>query len=175
MYNVSEVAGIPGFDVRINFTNITTNNIYYNLTINLKYTGPSTSTHQVNVELQNNSGNWITLGEFSNTASFTNKNFTISNSSNYINSSVIRARIYHDETGNINHDLSIDYIKLDYQKYIVLNNSWQVIEEDSYYLGKTDIWLYSDYACNYSYWKNYQPNLYFRQVCEGCLYSEEVV
>jgi len=56
----------------------------------------------------------------------------------------------------------------------ILNNTFQDLKNLTY-LQNASIWLWSDYGCNYSYWKNYQPYLYFNQCCEGCICSKEVV
>jgi hypothetical protein len=35
------------------------------------------------------------------------------------------------------------------------------------------LWFWADYNCNFTTWKMWQPNFYFRGCCEDCICSEE--
>lgn len=56
----------------------------------------------------------------------------------------------------------------------IVNNTFQNLVNLTY-LQNSSIWLWSDYACSGSTWRVYQPNFYFRQCCEDCLCSEEII
>ena len=55
-----------------------------------------------------------------------------------------------------------------------LTDDWQFIDNKKAYLQNTDIWMWSDYSCDYSTWHLFDPYFYFRQVCEDCIGSEEI-
>lgn len=42
------------------------------------------------------------------------------------------------------------------------------------HLDSLNIWMWADYACNYSTWKYYNPNLFVRQCCQTCICSGDV-
>ena len=52
-------------------------------------------------------------------------------------------------------------------------NNWTLLANTTYLQNKS-IWLWEDFACNYSNWHIANPNYYFRQTCEDCFYSEEL-
>jgi hypothetical protein len=57
----------------------------------------------------------------------------------------------------------------------LLNTSWVTLTTNSPYLKKTQIWMWADYGCNYTSWKVYTPDLYFRQCAINSFCSEEII
>ncbi len=56
----------------------------------------------------------------------------------------------------------------------IINDSWTTLTNLTY-LQSTNISLWADYACNYSNWYIYNPQLYFRQCYYGGLCSTDLV
>ena len=57
-----------------------------------------------------------------------------------------------------------------------INESWLILNEDTLYLEKTDIWMWANYSC--SSWNNFtlfNPDLYFRQCVDGGLCSTSLI
>ena len=51
---------------------------------------------------------------------------------------------------------------------------WADFRTDLEYLNNSKLWLWADYSCNYTTWGLYNPDLYLRGCCEGCVCSEEL-
>jgi hypothetical protein len=58
--------------------------------------------------------------------------------------------------------------------YIKLYDTWQLFGFGKNYLGNERVWLWADYNCNYSTWKLWQPDLYFKACCQNCTCSEDL-
>jgi hypothetical protein len=108
--NVTETIGTPAFDLYYNFTSVTT---FEDIIFRFQYDG--SPTHDVDMEIFN----WsnlsftpiFTIGqntEFENaTVHFEPENLT-----NVLNSSRVHLRIVHNDAGNPNHVLRLDYLTL---------------------------------------------------------------
>lgn len=109
-YDVDEVTGAPGFDVRATFTGVPG---FTKFTIRYYYDGPG-QVHSVHVEMYNNSTvGWDTFGEFSQSSVFTVLEFPVPSDVNYINGSdEVILRFNHDDNGSTSHDFKIDYMAL---------------------------------------------------------------
>jgi len=57
---------------------------------------------------------------------------------------------------------------------VLLNESWVYLSDMSY-LETQDIYLWSDYLCDYSTWTLFQPQYYFRQCVDGGACSTEII
>jgi hypothetical protein len=110
VYNVQEVTGVPGFDVRIGFTGVSSFNM---ITLNQYYTG--NLLHNINIQLYNNStAGWDTFGSISNESGLTLIYLGVAVSTNYINAGAVSLRYYHTNSGNATHQIQIDYALLSY-------------------------------------------------------------
>ena len=111
-YNVSEIHGPPGLDIRFNFTDIEGDIICGCVDIYEIYSGHSP--HEIRVEAWNfTSLSWIKISEilFNETANF--HCIGISHYAEHIlNSGDIWLRFYHETIGHPPHELKIDSINL---------------------------------------------------------------
>ena len=54
-----------------------------------------------------------------------------------------------------------------------LNNTWQEIFTNLEYLNTASkVWMWADYSCNYTTWRQWQPNFDIKVYCVGCTYNE---
>ena len=104
IYNVSEVSGVPGFDIRINFTSVSQfNKIYFNG----YYDG--VVGHEVLFQLYNhNTSTWDSFGEITDQAGFLYSTFDVGDDSPYIDSGIVQSRIYHETYGVVTHMYYLD-------------------------------------------------------------------
>jgi hypothetical protein len=113
-YNVSEVAGVPGIDISVNFTGIPSDARCLWLVINSLYDG--NAAHDFDVQVWNYTGSsWEDIGHITDATAFEWINSTIYDlriPNDYVSSGEVRARLYHTAAGNINHDLSIEFINI---------------------------------------------------------------
>ncbi|MHA1690046.1 MAG: LamG domain-containing protein [Candidatus Heimdallarchaeaceae archaeon] len=58
--------------------------------------------------------------------------------------------------------------------WLITNGTWLELTNLSY-LETTDIYLWADYDCNYSTWRQFQPNYYFRQCVDGGFCNTELI
>jgi len=56
----------------------------------------------------------------------------------------------------------------------LLNNSWTTLFTNKKYLENQGIWLWADYSCSYSTWREWVPDLYLRGCCVNCACSEDI-
>ncbi len=56
-----------------------------------------------------------------------------------------------------------------------LNATWRDYFVDFSYLGSQGLWMWADYSCNYTTWKLWEPDLHFRNCCEDCICSEDLL
>jgi hypothetical protein len=113
-FNVSEVVGAPGIGISINFTGIDEDaqsiwlNIYYSYSGNLN--------HDFDIEFWNfDTSSWIEDSHLVDTLGFEWANATIYPLRipiDFLSGGEVRVRLDHESAGNINHDLFIDYIKV---------------------------------------------------------------
>ncbi len=110
-YNVSEVVGSPSYDIRFNFTGLTDEYTNVNCSIYVWYSGGAG--HTVEVHTWNyTSGTWIVCGEITEAADFGWFNFSrMGAGGDIVRGGILRGRIVHTSSGNINHDIFIDYIE----------------------------------------------------------------
>jgi len=57
---------------------------------------------------------------------------------------------------------------------VLLNESWVYLSDMSY-LETQDIYLWSDYSCDYSTWSLFQPQYYFKMCVDGGACSTEII
>jgi hypothetical protein len=112
--NVSEVAGVPGFDVRFTFTGVTD---FCRIGISGYYDG--STTHHCEIQIYDDTNAvWRTLWTFSNGMGH-NYRFSdlpvpvATRLADYISgTNEVLIRFYHPTSGNASHDLFIDYVSL---------------------------------------------------------------
>jgi hypothetical protein len=106
---IEEAAGTPGFDVRFEFTEITTFN---NLLLYVYYHGGSG--HIIQVQFFNNDTlSWDTATTFTDEMAFTLIDYPLPLVTPWINgSNEVTMRLYHPASGNTSHYLEIDYISI---------------------------------------------------------------
>lgn len=109
LYNVSEVTGAPGFDIRVNFTDVVEFN---ELRFNYIYDG--SSGHQVDVELWNNgTSSWDDFGDIMYNPNIHFEDIAIVDDIMYIDANgIAQVRLYHTSPGNANHDFRLDFMDL---------------------------------------------------------------
>jgi hypothetical protein len=113
--NVSEVVGVPGMDISFNFTLIPDDAACVWLVLNCYYDG--TATHVFDIDLYNETGgSWETIGLIPDQTGFEWVNSTIYDlriPNDYVTATgAVRGRLYHVSAGNINHDLSIEFLNI---------------------------------------------------------------
>jgi hypothetical protein len=114
-YDISEVTGVPGFDVEFNFTNIDTTRRFNFIVARWQYDG--SATHFITIDIYNyTTTSWDEVRVFSNSnnyfASMT-QYMPIGNQPNYVDANGnAKIRFYHQTSGNAAHDIHIDYVGL---------------------------------------------------------------
>lgn len=111
IYTVIEVAAAPAINLEVQFTEISE---FYAIVLRAYYYG--STTHWVEVQLYNNStlawDTYINL-TLKNAMDYKYIEIPKSFSINYINASFqVNIRFYHPSSGNVSHDLYIDYLAL---------------------------------------------------------------
>ncbi len=109
--DVSEVTGIPGFNIEIFFQYITETPT--RLDLHIYYDG--SAGHIVNVQIWDQVGStWDTLGTVPNGGTvFEYLTFDINNGAKYVDiDQMVDVRIYHASAGNMNHDIFLDFAQL---------------------------------------------------------------
>lgn len=112
IYNLSEVTGAPGQDLKIDFINVTAFNwiqilAYYN----------GSATHSVSIQVYNwDTTAWDTFDSMSTNETMHNHSFFLPDDANYIgtdgNEGKVRVRFNHTQSGNASHDSYIDVVAL---------------------------------------------------------------
>ena len=115
IYNCSETVGVPAYVISFNWTNVDITARCYWITGYIHYDG--NSVHEVNIELYNfTSTDWVYIGQLNDGVDFEWYNITIYNlriPNDFVNSSgAVLGRLVHEDAGNINHDVYIEYLKL---------------------------------------------------------------
>ena len=111
-YNVSEVAGTPGLDIRFNFTGVTGDPISGCIDIYHTYQGHSQ--HEVVIQVRNfTSGTWYQIGTiiYNETAGWECSGLGKDPGHFFINGTMW-ARFYHEALGHAPHELQLDDIDL---------------------------------------------------------------
>ena len=106
VYQVPEVGGTPGFDIKLNFSRVKR---LSGIVTNTRYTG-STS-HDVTIGLWNYvTAAYDRLLLFSSTATYsTYRTVLIPDDTNYISGGIAQMVVYHETAGNPTHNIYIDY------------------------------------------------------------------
>jgi hypothetical protein len=114
MYNVSEVAGVPGMMISANITGVNASAI--SVWINIYYLYDGNLNHDFDIEVWNfTSGAWIEDSHLVDGIAMGWVNSTIYGlrvPNDFIESGEVRIRLDHESAGNINHDLFIDYFRV---------------------------------------------------------------
>ena len=110
-YNVTEVVGAPGYDIRFNITGLPTGLICLQLVGFMAYDG--SAGHTFNVQAYNyTSSAWVIVSDIPDTSK-TWINGTIDcDSDDFIQGGLFQGRYYHTSPGNVNHHFCLDYGKL---------------------------------------------------------------
>uniref|UniRef100_A0A6M3L4M5 Putative structural protein n=1 Tax=viral metagenome TaxID=1070528 RepID=A0A6M3L4M5_9ZZZZ len=109
-YVVDEVAAIPGFNVQVGFTNVTSFDV-----VLLRHQYDGSATHWVTIDLRNYTlGGWDSYSVLRYT---TNSicdyiTFIVPSSAHYISGGNVLVRIYHWTNGDVSHTEYIDFIAL---------------------------------------------------------------
>ncbi len=108
-YHLPETTGVPGFDLLLNFVNIS--NIK-GIAFRIYYEG-STS-HQATFRLYNyETSTYDIFMQVSSSGGYSYRYIEIPDGSNYFDSAGNAiVQIYHDSSGNASHDLYVDYVAL---------------------------------------------------------------
>ena len=108
-YQVPEVTGVPGFDVRFNFTGI--ESIRY-ISTNIKYDG--SASHDVVLQIYNyTDAAWETLTHIGSADEYNTRFVSLpASDADYISSGSAVLRAYHVTSGNASHDIHFDFISL---------------------------------------------------------------
>jgi len=109
---VVEAAGVPGFNIIVDFTNV-----YHFNEVLLRGRYDGTASHIVTMQIYNyNTTNWDSLSLVPHTSdAYVESIAYIPDETNYISSNNARVRIYHNTTGNASHEYYLDYIALVYR------------------------------------------------------------
>jgi len=107
--NVSETTGTPGQECQMNFTNSELPaGLLWNFSTFAVYDG--SPSHNEWWSVYNGSWNQALLVFKNSTMTFQNE--TVQSADDWITNGVIHTRVQHAESGNINHDISIDYMAI---------------------------------------------------------------
>lgn len=106
--DVSEVGGVPGFNIEIDYVSVT--EIPTRLDLHVHYDG--TAAHTVNVQIYEIGVGWDTLGTIPDELDFEYLTYAIVNGAKYIDGGNVAVRIRHASSGNPTHDISVDYAAL---------------------------------------------------------------
>lgn len=115
-YDVSEVTGSPGFDIQLVFTGIPSGHEPNKFQLHLSYDG--SAGHVVNFEMWNYTGTpqWDVIAADAITESggvLTFYDIDITGTiTDYVSGGEAKFRLNHTSSGNINHDVSLDYAAL---------------------------------------------------------------
>jgi hypothetical protein len=113
-YNVSEVVGAPGMMISVNFTGVNESAVSLWLTMYAFYDG--NLNHDFDVEVWNFTGSaWVEDSHIEDMTGYEWVNSTIYGlriPNDFLSSGEVRVRFDHEAAGNINHDLSIERIRL---------------------------------------------------------------
>jgi len=115
IYNVTETTGSPAWNIEYNFTGLPTDEdsmICLGITHWLYYDG--NEQHDISIEAYNyTSSSWTEIEILQDMDEFGWKNYTVQRIPNdLIENGNARARIIHNDLGNINHHIYFDYIKI---------------------------------------------------------------
>ncbi len=107
--NISEVSGTPGFEIRINFTGVSTFN-----TFGLRGRYDGGAGHTVHIELyQITTNSWIDFGIITDQTDFGTTSASVFNPELFINTTInsgtVQMRIIHDDSGITSHNYYLDY------------------------------------------------------------------
>lgn len=115
-YDVSEVAGSPGWDIRLTYTGITSGHEPNKIQLHLSYDG--SAGHVVNFELWNYTDTPAfdviaadAIVESAGTLTFYSIDIT-GQITDYVSGGEAILRLHHTSNGNITHDVSVDYAVL---------------------------------------------------------------
>lgn len=110
-YTVDEVSGVPGYDIRAEFSGVSMIN---RIALISQYNGGAG--HDVEVELYNwISAGWDVISDFTDEAEIVGKTYAVIDDTNYVSGAgTVQVRLYHSDSGVITHDISIDWLSVDY-------------------------------------------------------------
>jgi len=122
-YNVTEVVGIPGFEIGVNFSEVRG---FRRVDINSYYSG--NLGHDVLVLLYNYpEAKWDSIGEIIDSGSYVDYSYAIENSDSYVAGGKTWMLINHTSPGNINHDISTDSVSLRTDEFCLLQLIYRIL------------------------------------------------
>lgn len=125
-YNVSEVGGVPGYDIRMNFTNVSERVEAYYFYLYLYYDG--VTSHYIEIQLFNFSGDgWTKIGEIDDTTGFVWHNNSVV-SQDFISGNVMSIRVYHYSSGNPNDNIYFDYFIMTESHLLPVEEVYKVLK-----------------------------------------------
>ncbi|MHA2344847.1 MAG: hypothetical protein ACXADW_23610, partial [Candidatus Hodarchaeales archaeon] len=114
MFNVSEVVGVPGMQISVNFTLVDPDAESLWVLIYALYDG--NLNHDFDIEVWNfTAGAWVEDDHILDgvVLSWINSTiYAIRIPNEFLSGGEVRVRLDHESAGNVNHDLFIDYIRL---------------------------------------------------------------
>lgn len=109
-YHVTEIVADPAYDIRINFTGVTTP--FQSITVRAQYAGANN--HLVCIRLWNyTSETWTHYITLVDAVKQDEYKALVPNYEHHVSNDTVFMRICHEENGNINDDLYLDYVNLD--------------------------------------------------------------
>jgi hypothetical protein len=112
LFNITESAVVPGYDVRMNFS-INGNNFTSIHFFTQYYTPTPTTTHYIEVRFKNcNTLNFVSYGNIVRTDNLITYSFPIEDGYNYICNGIVEIQLYHPQEGTNTHKLIIDEMTL---------------------------------------------------------------
>lgn len=107
-YSVQEVSGIPGMDIRVNFTGVST---FDNILMNEFF---SDNIHTIDVQVWDYATNSWQSGYFTFGAQsgYVTTKIAVLDSQEHIQNGIVSLRFYHSASGVVSHFLNIDYVAL---------------------------------------------------------------
>lgn len=108
VYHVDEVTGVPGFDIRIGFVGV---DGFNDVQCNVWYAG--SASHVVKVQIYNYSTlAWDDIGTIPTDTALQSYTFAVLDDTPYIAGGAVQTRIYHTSSGNVSHDIKVDFFRL---------------------------------------------------------------
>lgn len=110
-FNVTEVIGAPGYDIRFDVSGLPDNLICLQLVGFMAYDGSAGHTFEVQA-YNYSSASWVTVSDIPDTSKRWINGSIDCTSGDFIQNGLFQGRYYHPSPGNINHHFCLDYGKL---------------------------------------------------------------
>jgi hypothetical protein len=108
LVDISEATGAPGIEVELAWSGITSFSVWH---VDGWYQGGAS--HHVHVQLYNNdTTNWDSVAQMDTLTSQFVYSGSLADPAPYISAGAVKMRFYHDDAGNISHDLYLDHVRI---------------------------------------------------------------